>query len=191
MSDLHTYTHEAMKTTFTLRLVSKDTTQAKKAAFACIARIDEIESRLSRYYHGSDVWQINHMQSDQSIFISEDCHDCLLRALEAHQATSGLFDITLGRLIEHRKQSMPGVSPAPMGQLMIDPKRPAVHCIEQGREIDLGGIGKGFALDRMAEICKDWEITSGLLSAGASTQLAFGEKAWGITLQGDHSTHLV
>ncbi len=191
MSDHHTYTHEAMKTTFTLRLVCNDATLANQVASACIARIDEIEARLNRYLPGSDVWQINHMQSEQSLFVSEDCHDCLLLALQANQATHGLFDSTLGRLIEHTKQSLTGAPPALAGKLMIDPKRPAVHCIEHGREIDLGGIGKGFALDRIAELCKDWEIESGLLSAGASTQLAFGNKSWDITLQGDRATRVI
>lgn len=191
MSEQHMYTHEAMKTTFALRLVSTDATLCKQVASACIARIDEIEARLSRYVQGSDVWQINHLKSDDSIFISEDCHACLLLALEAHQATGGLFDITLGKQIEHRKQSMSGPRPELSGQIMIDPDRPAVHCITQGREIDLGGIGKGFALDQITRICREWNIPSGLLSAGASTQIAFGQKSWDITLQGNHSSEVI
>jgi len=191
MKHLHTFTHEAMKTTFTLHLVSTHTERAKNAALACIGKIDEIEERLSRYVLGSDVWQINHMQSNQSIFVSEDCYDCLLLALKAHQATNGLFDITLGRLIEHVKQREHGERPQVTGQLMVDPERPAVHCIERGREVDFGGIGKGFALDRIVATCKDWKIESGLLSAGASTQIAFGEKPWKITLQGDQFTKVI
>ena len=59
------------------------------------------------------------------------------------------------------------------------------HCLEAGREIDLGGIGKGFALDAMRGLLEDWGIKAALLSAGASTQLAFGEHAWPIELIGD------
>ncbi len=191
MDDLHNYTHEAMKTVFSLRLVSSDASLANSAAGACIEQIDKIEACLSRYIEGSDVWQINHMQSDQSIFISEDCHACLLQALEAGQQSYGLFDCTLGHQIEHRKQSLPGTRPEQMGQLMVDAVRPSVHCKEPGREIDLGGIGKGFALDQIRTTLHELGIQSALLSAGASTQLAFGERSWEIELTGDTSTRSI
>ncbi|WPJ96213.1 FAD:protein FMN transferase [Coraliomargarita algicola] len=188
MSLLHTYTHEAMKTTFSLRLISNDPALANSAASACIARIDAIEASLSRYIEGSDIWQINQMESDQSLFVSEDCHACLRLALEAGQETQGLFDCSLGRLIEHTKQAQPGERPKLSGQLMLDPNRPAVHCIERGREIDLGGIGKGYALDQLQITLNELGIKCALLAAGASTQLAFGERTWDIALGGDNST---
>ena len=191
MSHIQSYTHEAMKTTFSFRLFSDDAELANSAAGACIARIDEIEACLSRYIPGSDVWQINHMQSDESILISEDCHNCLLNALEASQETYGLFDCSLGRLIEHEKQSKLGDKPQPAGQLMIDSERPAVHCKASGREIDLGGIGKGFALDQIKETLQEIGIESALVSAGASTQLAFGERSWEIELTGETCTHAI
>ncbi|MDP4878672.1 MAG: FAD:protein FMN transferase, partial [Opitutales bacterium] len=95
---------------------------------------------------------------------------------------------TLGTQIEHRKNAHDGVAPALCGQLMVDPDRPAIHCAEPGREIDLGGIGKGFALDKMRSVIEEMGIESALLSAGASTQLAFGEEAWEIELRGDNDT---
>lgn len=70
---------------------------------------------------------------------------------------------------------------------MIDDARPQVHCLEGGREINFGGIGKGYALDVMAELCRQWGIPAGLLCAGASTQLAFGNSPWPISLRGDQS----
>lgn len=70
------------------------------------------------------------------------------------------------------------------GSLMIDPDKPAIHCLEAGREIDLGGIGKGFALDRVHTLLLDWGIDCALLSAGASTRLAFGDHAWPVSLPG-------
>ncbi|MFN2115508.1 MAG: FAD:protein FMN transferase, partial [Anaerolineae bacterium] len=57
-----------------------------------------------------------------------------------------------------------------------------------GVEIDLGGIGKGFALDRVVEILADWDVTSALLNAGASTVLALdapaGENGWRVGVGG-------
>ena len=188
MSPSHTFAHKAMKTEFTLRLKHPDQQLAQSVAREAFELIDELESKLSRYFHGSDVWQINRMQAGQNLFISELCHDCLLEGLQAYQQTGGLFDITLGQLIEHRKNKLDEPPPQLAGQLVIAPDRPAIQCNEPGREIDLGGIGKGFALDRAKRLIQAWNIESGILSAGASTHLAFGPQAWKLGLSSKNET---
>lgn len=177
-----------MKTVFTLRIRHEDKKTARNAALSAIELIDKIENKLSRYIAGSDVWQINHMEADQTLFISELTHECLHLSLEAYQKTEGLFDVTLGRLIEHRKNKEDGPAPALSGQLMVVPDRPAIHCAEPGREIDLGGVGKGYALDQAKKCLEEWEIESGILSSGASTHLAFGPQKWTIGLTGKNET---
>lgn len=175
-----------MKTTFILRILSDDTKLAHDVAHAAMSLLDEIENTLSRYIEGSDVFRINHMETGQTLFISELCYDCIRIAAEAHEQTGGLFDITLGTLIEHQKNEVAGNAPSLSGTLSIDPDRPALTCVEAGREIDLGGIGKGYALDQLKALLEDWGIESALLSAGASTQLAFGSKTWPIELGDNH-----
>jgi len=177
-----TFTHEAMKTSFTLRLLSDQADYAAKVAANCFAELDALEEKLSRYLPGSDVWQINRLQAGDSLFLSEAAYACLRTAFELYLETGGLFDITLGRKIEHFKNRHDGPAPAITGQLLLDPERPAIHCVEPGREIDLGGIGKGFALDRMRAHLQGCGMPAGLLSAGASTHLAFGEQSWTIQL---------
>ena len=54
-----------------------------------------------------------------------------------------------------------------------------------GREIDLGGIGKGYALDRLRELLIDWGASGALVASGASTLLAFGPEAWPVDLSGE------
>ena len=191
MSEALVYTHEAMKTIFTFRIVSEDPRLAHDVAHASIGLLDEIENTLSRYVAGSDVWLINQMQSGETRFLSERCYECLRLALDAYVQTGGLFDITLGRQIEHQKNEVEGPAPALQGQLMVDPDKPAIHCAEAGREIDLGGIGKGYALDEIRKLMQEWGIQSALLSAGGSTQLAFGPTTWSIELQGDNSKHTI
>jgi len=188
MSQTHTFEHKAMKTTFKLRLQHEDKNQADKAARCAIELIDEIENKLSRYRAGSDVWQINHMEAGQTLFLGELCYDCLRLSLEAYAETMGLFDVTLGRQIEHQKRNEDGEPPDLSGQLAMVPDRPAIHCNEPGREIDLGGVGKGFALDRVKELVREWDIESGIISAGASTHLAFGQPEWMIGLSAKNET---
>lgn len=188
MKHTHSFEHKAMKTVFTLRLKHQDKALAQGAAREAMELIDMIENKLSRYIQGSDVWQINHMQTGQSLFLSELCYDCLREGLKAYEQTGGLFDVTLGRLIEHRKNKLETPPPELTGQLVVLPDRPAVQCQAPGREIDLGGIGKGFALDRVKEVLIEWGIESGILSAGASTHLAFGPQKWTLGLTSKNET---
>ncbi len=190
MSHPPIYTHEAMKTAFSIRLDGASETFARSATQAAFAHLDEIEGKLSRYRAGSDVWQINHMEAGQSLFVSDLTEECLRIALRALEETEGFFDITLGSLIQHRKDAKDTPMPPLQGCLSIDPSRPVVYCIEPGREIDLGGIGKGYALDRMVDLLKELagnHALSGLISAGASSHLAFGDRVWQINLRGTHA----
>jgi thiamine biosynthesis lipoprotein len=212
INDARHFTHDAMNTTFSLRLRGIEETTARGMARECFDQIDALEARLSRFMEGSDVWRINHMQSGETLFLNEATHQCLLLALDAHAQTGGLFDITLGTAIEHRKSSSGEAPPPITGTLSIHPDAPAISCIEAGREIDLGGIGKGFALDQLRTLLENWGVQDALLSAGASSILAIGPNAWpidihgttetlrieirdqaisasGITIQGDHIVH--
>jgi FAD:protein FMN transferase len=184
----HHFTHEAMNTTFTLRLRAAQASYAADMARECFEHLEFLEARLSRYVDDSDVSRINHLVPGQTLRISECTHLCLLAALDGYARTGGLFDITLGRRIEHRKSGDTGDVPPLLGRLTIHPDIAAVTCDEPGREIDLGGIGKGFALDQLRDILIDWGAEDGLLTAGASSLLAFGPDAWPVELTGARET---
>jgi thiamine biosynthesis lipoprotein len=184
MSNEFKFQHEAMNTTFSFRIVHEDEKEARSAFSSAIELIEKLENLLSRYIPGSDVWQLNHMQAGQSLFIDDHTYACLRQAVEMHSLSGGLFDISLGRQIEHLKSQTDAPAPGIEGSLNIDPDKPAVHCLEPGREVDLGGIGKGYALDCIAKEMFEWNIQCALISSGASTHLAFGDKSWQIQLVG-------
>ena len=193
MTNLSGFSHDAMNTTFTLRIAGEHPDEAAGVARECFAHLDYLENKLSRYIEGSDVWQINHMEDGQSLFLSEPTYECLRLALDIAQQTGGLFDVTLGTMIEQVKGKGSGRNPPLQGSLAVDPEKQAIHCLEAGREVDLGGIGKGFALDQMKARLTDWGIRSALLGAGSSTHLAFGEPGWNVDLTGENeprSLHL-
>jgi thiamine biosynthesis lipoprotein len=187
----HLFSHEAMNTTFFFRICEPDAMTANGMARECCEQIDLLESRLSRFFDGSDVSRINRMRAGETLYLSESCHQCLLLALQGHSLTGGLFDITLGRPIAHLKSGQDGAEPDIVGQLIIHPDTPAITCESPGREIDLGGIGKGFALDYLRQLLVDWGAEGGLLAAGASSLIAFGSAAWPIDLTGDRATQRI
>ena len=187
----HLFEHEAMKTTFTLRICHLERDHAALIAHKAFEELDLLEGKLSRYIDDSDIARINVMREGETLYISEETHTCLLLALDYYIKTGGLFDITLGRAIEHRKEKLEGPPPAIEGSLIIHPDRPAVTCQTPGRVLDLGGIGKGFALDRLKEFLIEWHVESALLAAGASTQLTFGDTSWPIEIIGEKDRQII
>ena len=182
------FTHDAMNTTFALHLCGVGPDQLASLSRQCSERLDELEGRLSRFRDTSDIAQINSLQAGETFYPSDDCHRCLLLAIQAYGETGGLFDITLGTRIEQRKAGVPGPLPASIGRLIIHPDAAAVTCEIAGRELDLGGIGKGFALDELKNLLLEWQVPGGLLSAGGSTLLAFGPHPWPVDLAAPDGT---
>lgn len=178
------FRHEAMNTTFCLRLCEDDKQLAAGMAKECFDQLDFLESHLSRHVEGSDICCINQMQEGETRYISEVTHQCLLLALDAHTRTGGLFDITLGNHIEYQKNQKIGAPPPLEGSIIIHPDIAAVTCLYPGRKLDLGGIGKGFALDQLRTLLVEWDSQGGMLSAGASSLLAFGPQVWPVDLTG-------
>lgn len=185
LADAIGFTHEAMNTTFQLYLLGMDRASASGLARECFYQIERLEGSLSRFIEGSEVSRINAMAAGETLYLSDACHECLLIAMKAVDATGGLFDITQGSRIEHRRSGAAGPAPEAEGVLMLHPDVPAITCVEAGRRIDLGGIGKGFALDQVKRLLVEWEVEGALLAAGASSLMAHGPVSWPIDLSGD------
>ena len=188
MPAAHLFTHDAMNTTFSLRIREVDEAFARSMARECCNQLDLLESHMSRFIEGSEVAQINAMRAGETLYLSDACHQCLLLALNARTNTGGLFDITLGSRIAHRKSGDSGPEPPLAGRLALHPDVPAITCETPGREIDLGGIAKGFALDQLQQLLTAWGAHDALLAAGASSWLALGPSAWPVDLTGDHES---
>jgi FAD:protein FMN transferase len=182
LADSHLFSHDAMNTTFALRFRGVDPGTARDLAYECFAQIDLLESRLSRYVDSSDISRINQLPAGETLYLHDSSYQCLLLALDAHARTGGLFDITLGRQIAHRKAGDDSPPPPTSGSLIIHPDVAAVTCVEPGRVLDLGGIGKGFALDQLRRVLESWEMDDALLAAGASSWLAVGPSRWPVDL---------
>ncbi len=170
ISGIMSQVRQAMATTFHVSVA--DTEYARQAAAAALAELGPLEDRLSRFVEHSDINRINRLKRDQSTVVSLDAFDCLTIALRMYRETSGAFDI--GYRSRSRRPAGPG--------LTLDQADRTVHVLADDLQLDLGGIGKGFALDRMAAVLREWDIRSTLLAASTSTYLAMerppGEVGW-------------
>ena len=175
------YSHDAMKTTFRIFVSGGDRPLVDSAVSEAFQKLEDLEGLLSRYVPGSDISRINVMRAGETLFLSNDCDQCLRLAIEASVATGGRFDPCIGALIDAVKLST-GEGGEVRGIVSLDPCRPMVSCIEEGRIFDLGAIGKGYALECMASILSEHGIEKALLTSGASTILALGPIDWPIDL---------
>lgn len=162
MADIHQFNHRAMATHFEVRIADEERTYAAQAAQATLDLLDKLESHLSRFRASSDIAQIARLMPGEELRLSEPAFACLEIAKKMEQATRGAFSATAAAL--QTQTSLPRWS--------LLPEELSIHCDDGLLEFDLGAIGKGFALDRMAELLLGWDCPSFLLVAGGSSVLA-------------------
>lgn len=165
------FSHEAMATVFEVHVVHPDARYAAQAAQAAFALVDRLEGELSRFRPNSDIARINHLAAGAHTRVSPSTLECLVIARHMFDLTGGAFDISIG---------------SGLPSLEFDPDRCTVRATADGVRLDLGGIGKGYAVDGMADLLDEWGIASALVHGGFSSVLALdappGADGWELTL---------
>ncbi len=165
------FSHEAMATVFEVHLAHPDERYAAQAAQAAFDLVDRLERDLSRFLPNSDVGRINHLGAGEQARVSPSTLECLVIARHAFDLTDGAFDISMGTGLH---------------SLELDPDRLTVCATGDGVRLDLGGIGKGFAVDGMADVLEEWGLEQALVHGGYSSMLALAPPAdhdgWPLTL---------
>jgi uncharacterized protein (TIGR03663 family) len=203
IAGLRSFSHEAMATSFEVFILHEDGHYARQAAQAAFDKLDELEQELSRYIENSDISRVNNLAAGQSAKVGPDTFECLQISRRIFAETNGAFDITVGSLMSCwlnpdktlRVPSKEELSLARqrtgMNHLQLDKSGYTVQLLRDDVQIDLGGIGKGFAIDKMAELLRDWSIDVALIHGGYSTALGIGapkgKQGWPVTLSNPHN----
>lgn len=162
MTDIHIFNHHAMATHFQVRIAGEEKTYAAQAAQEAFLLVDRLESLLSRFRANSEISQIAQLTVGETLRLSEPVFACLHLARKMEFATRGAFSVTAAALKTQPTK--------PLWALLE--KEFSIRCDNGKLELDLGAIGKGFALDRMAESLREWSCPAFLLVAGGSSILA-------------------
>lgn len=165
------FSHEAMATIFEVHAVHADERYAAQAAQAAFDLLDGLERELSRFRSNSDITRVNDLAAHESTQVSPSTMECLVIARHMFDLTDGAFDISIG---------------TGLPSLELDASTCRVHATQTGVRLDLGGVGKGYAVDRMADLLDEWGIRIALVHGGFSSVLALEPPAdlegWPITL---------
>jgi thiamine biosynthesis lipoprotein len=162
MAEIHHFNHSAMATHFQVRIAHEDRTYAAQAAQEAFDLADSLESRLSRFRPNSDISRVADLAPGAKMRLSEPAFACLEIAKRMEQATRSAFCPTPAAL--RTQCSLP--------QWDLLPVEQSILCVSGRLEFDLGAIGKGFALDRMGDLIRQWDCPAFLLVAGGSSILA-------------------
>lgn len=178
----HTSVHRtraAMGTLFEALLVGDDAEHLAAVAEAALDEVQRIERLLSRFDPRSEISRINRLAAREEVLVDFEVAALLQTCFDATRRTDGCFDI----LASGRREPPAG---APF--LEFDLARRLIRFTDPAATLDLGGIGKGYALDRAAEILAENGVENALLHGGTSSVLARGTDAdgapWKISLQG-------
>ena len=195
---IHQNSYEAMATVFEIYIIHEDTRYAQQAAWQAFEELNRLEQELSRFTENSDISRINKLAPMQSVRIGLAAFECLEICNTLYTDTNGAFDITMGSLVSwwlqedetlhkpSKNEQHSTLIYSGLDQLELDASQHTVQCLTTDVQIDLGGFGKGYALDKMAELLHDWSIETALIHGGSSSVLALeappGTSGWPLTL---------
>lgn len=180
---MHSFEHQAMATQFLIRIENETDDYAENAAIQCFQLLDALEAKLSRFVADSDISRINKMTNEDQLPLDTETWQVIQKAIQVQQWTSGTFDIGVAEHMDifraakqgilnefEMNQALTQAQEAKLGaSIYLSPDGPIIYCIQPGMRFDLGGIGKGFALDQLAVLLDDLEVTTYSISAGDST----------------------
>ncbi|HEV3142465.1 MAG TPA: FAD:protein FMN transferase [Gemmataceae bacterium] len=179
--------HRAMATLFEV-MFPFEQPRAAELASEIFEEIEHLEAQMTVYRDDSEVSLLNQRAFERPVVVGERLFELFSLAAQLNAETSGAFDITSGPLIKgwgfFRRQ---GRVPTPqerqeallrvgMKWVELNPQDRSVRFRKPGMEINLGSIGKGYALDRAAELLRRQHVASALLHGGGSSVVAIGRQ---------------
>lgn len=181
----------AMATRFEIVLCGAEPSRLRAAGEEALDEIAALDRQLSFYNPHSEISRVNSLASREPVKLEPRLFGLLKTALELSLNTNGAFDITIAPLM--KAWGLAGGDGRVPSQADLDKARELVganllHLDEDqytasferdGMKIDLGAIGKGFAIDRAVEILRDSGVESALIHGGTSTIYAIGVTADG------------
>jgi len=175
----------AMTTAIEMEYWTDDPAVAGKAGDAVLAVFQQIDRQMSRYREESELSRVNRQAANALVAVTDSLFKVLQEAIRVSKLSSGAFDISFGSvgyLYDFRARRQPSAEELATGlatvnyrSIALDPEAKTVRFLQEGVRLDLGGIAKGYAVDRGIDILQSFGIRHARLSAGGDMRL-LGDK---------------
>ncbi len=156
---------EAMGTRFDVILRGDDEQHLEAVAVAVCEEFQRLDAVLSRFNPSSEIARLNREAHQKPVRVDREVFALLAHCEQARAATEGYFDVTQ------------------CAALLLEAESCTVRLTRPEAMIDLGAIGKGYALDCGREIAARFGIQSALLQGGTSSVLAMGDDEWPVAIR--------
>lgn len=191
---------QLMGTRWEVVLPGTDRPRLVAAAEAALDEVERLEAQLSRFRDDSEIAGLNHHAAEGPVLVEPRLFRLLQLAREVWEGSGGAFDPTVGPLVEAWGLGGGGAGRVPspeereaararcgLEHLVLDEDGFTVRFAVPGMSLDLGAIGKGYAIDRAVEVLEEAGVDNALLHAGTSTVYGMGGgptgQGWAIALR--------
>jgi thiamine biosynthesis lipoprotein len=189
-----------MGSSFSLVLYGAERARLEAAADLAFGEAHRLDAMLSNYRDESEWSHVNREAAAHPVDVTPELFSVLSSCLEYSRQSDGAFDITVGALMkvwgfykgEGRMPRPADVTDAlaKVGyrHVLLDPSARTVRFSRRGIELDPGGIGKGYAVDRIVDVLKRERVDVALVSAAGSSIYGLGappedSRGWPITIR--------
>lgn len=183
---------DAMATRFEIAISGKDEVYLRSSAEEALDEIVRLERTLSYFDPKSEIAEINRNGSKKWVRVNPETFHLIKRCVEISAQTDGYFDIAVSPLINLWKsatesQQMPQekdiqelLQASIYQNIQLDESNFSIRFTHPQSEINLGSVGKGFAIQNAYQILLDMEIESGLIQGGTSSMIGWGLSPMGM-----------
>jgi thiamine biosynthesis lipoprotein len=170
---------DIMGTRVAVELWHSDPIVAKRCGAQVISEMERIDARMSTYKPSSELSRINANAASRDVELSAELQHLISRSIYFSEISHGAFDITyasVGYRYDYRKRQQPGAEwlaerlPAiDYRHVQLDAGK--IHFNNPAVRIDLGGIAKGYAVDRAIGLLRQCGISRAMVSAGGDSRI--------------------
>ena len=179
-------TTDAMGATFTIVAYGTDEAATNEAIDAAFEEVHRLDALLSNYQPASEWSHVNREAATHPVVVSPELFGLLSDCMEYSRASEGSFDVTVGplmrvwgffggaRRVPSSEQIHEALELVGYRHVQLDAASRSVRFDRPGVEIDPGGVGKGYAVDRMVEVLRARGVRDALVAASGSSMFGLG-----------------
>jgi thiamine biosynthesis lipoprotein len=177
---------DAMGSTYSIALYGYDRVKMEAAVDAAFDEVRRLDELLSNYQPGSQWSEVNRNAASKPVKVLPELFQLLSACVEYSRESEGAFDITVGPLMKvwgfykasghlpHKPEIAAALAKVGYRHIRLDPAGQTVRFDRPGVEMDPGGVGKGYAVDRMVEVLRQNGVQVALVAGSGSSIYGMG-----------------